>query len=361
MQKQNEEKFKKRISLGAHLVSTHTHSSRIIYNSVKNSTTEFQASKQKAVHWFRKWSAFKRINPEKTYAQALRKNSDKKFVTVNEGYKAKSASIVKKYDSNVKQKISSPIQDSVNSSSCKIKYLGEKTRVLHNTKNVPVPLHNRFQVLADHSDQYNASVEDDKPRGTSTGCSMDYLQSLEAGKRSFQHSQECKHPSTLGVILPLLAEQKNCLLLGNKNGTGCFMGDLNYTESPSAGPLCKVSSDSGGRIQSSDNVLDCEVNSCQQEHNSDKLEANIGTNLQPQLADPKISFLGNKNGTGYFNGVLESANSIAKNNYEHISENCSDDSHIMGTALQYQMLDGNYSLNSNAVSQQPQVHSQDTD
>ena len=133
------------------------------------------------------------------------------------------------------------------------------------------------------------------------------------------------------------------------------MGNLNHTESPSDGPLCKVSSDSGSRIQLSDNVLYCEVNSCQQGHNSNRLKANIGTHLQPQLADSKISFLGNKNGIGHFDGVVKSTNNIAKNNCEKIFENCSDDSHIMGTALQYQELDGNYSLNSNAAIQQPQV------
>ena len=232
---------------------------------------------------------------------------------------------------------------------------------MHNTKNVPVPLHNRFQVLTDHSDQNNASVEDNKPRCTSTARSMDYLQPLEASKCSFQHSQECKHPSTLGVIQPLLADQENCLSLGNKNGNGCFVGNLNHTESPSDGPLCKVSSDSGSRIQLSNNVLYCEVNSCQQEHNSNRFEPNIGTHLQPQLADSKISFLGNKNGIGHFDGVVKSTNNIAKNNGEKIFENCGDDSHIMGTALQYQELDGNYSLNSNAAIQQPQVTSQDTE
>ena len=110
-------------------MSTHTHSSGILYNSGKNSIAEFHANKQKAVHWFRKWSAFKCINPEKTYAQALRTNSEKKSHTVNEGYKTMSASIVKNYDSNVIHRISSPMQDSVNSSSHKIKYLGKNTSI----------------------------------------------------------------------------------------------------------------------------------------------------------------------------------------------------------------------------------------
>ena len=342
-------------------MSTHTHASRVIHNSGRQLQAELYANKHKALYWFRKWTAFKTIDPDKTYAQALRTNSAREISTVNEGYKNVSASKVKNREVKLTNKVIIPSRDSVNSTSHSTKYLAKRTRVLHNTKNVPVSLHNRFQVLTDQSDKDNASVEDNTPRRTSATCSVDHSTTMEADKRSFQHSQECKHPSTLGVTQPLLAEEANFLLLGNKNGNGHFVGNIDHTEPHSDDTGCKVSSDFGSQIQLSDNVLFHEANSPQQNYTSGRTEVNIGTKSQPQLADPKISFLGNKNGTGHFDGVIESANIFAENNCEQNVENCSDDSHIMGAALQHQVLNGNYSLNTNADIQPPQTYPKNTE
>ena len=84
-------------------------------------------NKHKALHWFRKWTAFKTIDPDKTYAQALRTNSAKEIYTVNEGDKNMSASKVKNREVKATNKVIIPSRESVNSTSHSSKNLAKKT------------------------------------------------------------------------------------------------------------------------------------------------------------------------------------------------------------------------------------------
>ena len=67
-----------------------------------------------------------------------------------------------------------------------------------NKSNVPVPLHNRFQVLNNFDAEKEASVQrgiiqrDSKVKTTDTSM-------VVAGEKWLEeHPQECKHPSLLG-------------------------------------------------------------------------------------------------------------------------------------------------------------------
>ena len=78
MQKQVEKIVKKRMSLGAHIVSTHTHPHRFVFSST-NSTAklESQVHKDIALQWYRKWASFKNTSPNMTYAQVVKNNRAK--------------------------------------------------------------------------------------------------------------------------------------------------------------------------------------------------------------------------------------------------------------------------------------------
>ena len=66
----------------------------------------------------------------------------------------------------------------------------------------------------------------------SSGHNID-LNDGNASKHSFQHSNECEHPSSLGTSQPRLAAQANSLSHGNKNETGFCIGDKANTKTES--------------------------------------------------------------------------------------------------------------------------------
>ena len=141
-----------------------------------------------------------------------------------------SASSIKPYVSNPRLKNASNFPHSVNSDNHTIVHSAKKTQILHNTENVPVSLHNRFQVLTDFNADDNGSIQTSTSACDLNMCDTDTLHFVEADMRSFQHSQECKHSSSLGVPQPLLADQANYSFSGNKNETGYFERGNNYTK-----------------------------------------------------------------------------------------------------------------------------------
>ena len=163
----------------------------------------------------------------------------------------------------------------------------------------------------------------------SSVCSIDTSMVVETGKRSFQHSQECKHPSLLGVQQPLLAEQENYTFSGNKNKTGSCTGENTYTESCSDNSLTQDSSHTGYQIQIPHNTIPCNVNHFKQIHVDNIPSQDVGIMVQPRLTGSKLSVLGNKNKTGSFDGDFTDANIRETVLYDNIFENCGDSMNVM--------------------------------
>ena len=208
----------------------------------------------------------------------------------------------------------------------------KKTKVLRNEKNVPVALSNRFQILD--------TLPDDNNTCTSHSISCDSsvysteLKDRDTSKRSFQHSWECKHPSSLGTIQPLLAAQENSHCQGNKNKTGYFIGENMHT---------KTESDN----LTAPNLSDLKVTSCKKSQvvtDCPHISQDLGIIYQPQLAETEHSFLGNKNKTGHFDGDIRNANDLE--DFSVIYENYGDVVDVMDTAILHQVSDQNCSRNS---------------
>ena len=121
-------------------------------------------------------------------------------------------------------------------------YRARKTKALRKQKNVAVPLSNRFTVLASTADDNNACSDQSISRDSS-GHNTD-LNDGDASKRSFQQTNECKHPSSLGIPQTGLAVQANSLSHGNKNETGFFIGDKAHTKTESDNCMVTTLSDS---------------------------------------------------------------------------------------------------------------------
>ena len=156
----------------------------------------------------------------------------------------------------------------------------------------------------------------------------------DASKRSFQHSWECKHPSSLGTIQPLLAVQENSHCQGNKNKTGSFVGDNMHTKTKSDNLTVP-------------NLSDLHVTSCETSQvltDSPHISQDLGIIYQPQLAETEHSFLGNKNKTGYFDGDIKNANDLQDLNVMY--ENHGDVIDVMDTTILHQVSDQNCSRNS---------------
>ena len=312
--------------MGAQNQSTHSHSHRFVFNSI-NSTAklESQVDKDVALHWYRKWASFKNTSPDMTYAQAVLKNKTKKCFIHRDKQNLLAFAPVK----NAKIK-SSPNPVNVNTGTDKVVYGARKTRILHNKENVPVPLLNRFTVLADVSDENNACINQSISRGSS-GYNTE-LNNTNASRRSSQHSSECKYPSSLAPLQPSLVVQANSLSQGNKNKTGSFDRDLGAkTDSDS----CTVT-----------HLSDSSVTTCgtsQVVTNSSQLTQDRGIVYQPQLAVTKQTFLGNKNKTGHSNGDVLNANVLQHCNIQ--GENHGDVIDIMDTEIFDQEVYQNCNLN----------------
>ena len=76
-------------------------------------------------------------------------------------------------------------------------------------------------------------------------------------KLLYKHSQECKHPSGLGVSQPLLTVQENYSFSGNKSKTGFFKKGNIRTKFRLDDPLSQDSSDLARPENISDNIVPC--------------------------------------------------------------------------------------------------------
>ena len=186
----------------------------------------------------------------------------------------------------------------------------------------------------DNACVHNSTSRNSSMYETASACVTD------ASKRSFQHSQECKRPSALGEPQSSLATQQNLTFLGNKNKTGFLAGGSTYT---------KISSDDSITQKSSDT----QVVPCNTLHNGSKFSEivpDVGTTLQPQLADKNTCFSGNKNKTGFSDGDYCGANITDDSSYDNNVENCGDVTDVMDTAILEQDLYQNCSRNSSDYS-----------
>ena len=151
---------KKRISLAAHVLSTHAYSHRNFYNSkIPNASHNCQTTKKQALHWYNTWAAFQNVRPHKTYAQALFKNSGKKVVT-RDATNVSPTSATRVHNlkarphvlhANVHPPRANPVKNNHANT-------GKRQRTVPNNQNVPVPLHYRFQVLTNLDAESEASV-----------------------------------------------------------------------------------------------------------------------------------------------------------------------------------------------------------
>ena len=223
----------------------------------------------------------------------------------------------------------------MNSNKHKLMYHARKTKTLHNIKNVPISLHNSFQELSEFSVDDNGCVDTSTSSRESNIFDTHGPVVTDANRCSFHHSQECTHPSFLGDSQPLLAVQANITFSGNKNKSGCLVGESTYTKTCSDDFLKYDSSHTGNQIQISDNKVPC--NLVHSEHASDYKGplGDVGTSLQPQLADQNTHFTGNKNKnkTGSLDGVFTGVNITETLSYDSNCENSGDVIDVMDTAL----------------------------
>ena len=112
-----------------------------------NTETVSTVGQQKAIAWYHEWASFEHVKPHLTYAQALAKNSDRKWITKagrkelvlhNKVIKA----IFKQNQNSVKK-----VQHSVNLHKAKPSHYVTNQSPCRAIQNVPVSTNNRFQVL----------------------------------------------------------------------------------------------------------------------------------------------------------------------------------------------------------------------
>ena len=202
-----------------------------------------------------------------------------------------------------------------------------------NKSNVPVPLHNRFQVLNNFDAEREVSVQRGIMQRDSNVKSTDTSMVVAGGKCLEQHSQECKHPLLLGVLQPFTAVQQNSSFSGNKNKTGSFgIGNI-CTKYSSDDSLSQDSSDSP--CEKNSGLIVPSVNNCDRNTVVAISSQDVGIESQPQLADLKNYFSGNKNKTGSSDGVsCANTREIFDNYVENDEfEHCGDDFNVIDTAI----------------------------
>ena len=208
--------------MGAHLLSTHAYSHRNFYNSkFPNAAHTCQTTKKQAFHWYNTWAAFQKVRPHKTYAQALLTNSAKKVVT-RDVTNVLPISAIKVQDLKARPHVlhANVHPPHANPAKNNHAHTGKRQRVVPNKLNVPVPLHNRFQVFDNFNAEREAFVQIGIMQRDSNVQTTDTSMVVAGDKRLEKHSQECKHPSLLGVPQPIWVDQQILLSQGIKTKLG---------------------------------------------------------------------------------------------------------------------------------------------
>ena len=201
--------------------------------------------KKQAFHWYYTWAAFQKVRPHKTYAQALLINTAKKVIT-RDVTNVLLTSATKVHDLKPRPhalhlNAHPPRANLVKNNNANT---GKRKSMVPNKSNVPVPLHNRFQVLNNFDAERQVSVQRGIMQCDSNVKTTDTSTVVAGEKWLEEHSQECKHPSLLSVSQPVRGDQQNISFTGNKNKTGSFgMGNI-CTKYCSDDSLSQDSSDS---------------------------------------------------------------------------------------------------------------------
>ena len=277
-----------------------------------------------------------------TYAQAVQKNKSNNC-HIGRGQKALLVSPLNKH--------SRPpivIDDPVHANNVCHTSLNcvKKTKVLHNKENVPVPVFNRFTVLASLSED-NAACSNQSISRDSSGYNTE-LNIEDTSRRSFQHSRERKYPSSFGSFQPKLAVQANSISYGNKNETGFL----------AVGRACTKTHPEEFSVT---NVTHSDVLPCGTPQVGRKFShpsQDLGIVHQPQLAGRNQSFLGNKSKTGHLHGDIIDANVLK--NVHVMCEKYAGATDVMDTVHLDQELEQNCSLNINSDSSHLRNFSCDT-
>ena len=165
-------------------------------SKIPNAAHTCYTTKKQAFHWYNTWAAFQKVRPHKTYAQALLTNSAKKVVT-RDVTNVLLTSATKVHDLKARPRAlhanAHPLR--VNPVKNKHANTGKRQRTVPNKSNVPVPLHNRFQVLNNFDAEREVSVQRGIMQRDSNVKTTDTSMVVPGEKWLEKHSQECKHPS----------------------------------------------------------------------------------------------------------------------------------------------------------------------
>ena len=289
-----------------------------------------------AFHWYNTWAAFQKVIPHKTYAQALLTNTDKKVFT-RDATNVLLTSATKIHNFKVRPRAFHLNEHPLHVNTVKNYHAntGPRKSMVPNKSNVPVPLHNRFQVL-NNFDAEREAVQTGIMQCDSNVETTDTYMVVAGAKRLEEHSQECKHPSLLGVLQPCRNDQQNSYFSGNKNKTGSFgMGNI-CTKYSSDDSLSQDSSDSACPEKIA-GIIVPSVNNCDKNTVVAISSQDAGIQTQPQLADLKHYFSGNKNKTGSFDGdSYANTREIFDNhvrNGDHKFEHCGDALNVIDTVI----------------------------
>ena len=311
------------------------HLCRFVYSkTVKNAHKESRATKVEALSWFHKSRMFDTINPNKSYAQAVKNIST---VPHNRKIYSPGSSVTKTctkfsygriHNDNAKS-TDKESHDLSTVAGVPVKY-GKCLSTKHSVPCAPTmtKLRNRFQCLQDyvevndviHSDILTNSIENHKDD------SIHVINMHEHIDNTKQYSEECKTP--------------NIALEGNKNETGLF-DVVSYGMEEPGNDITLTEKQEVGVCVAFDGICN------EQSH-----EVDGGTYHGPRLAPTQNYFLdGNKNETGSFDG--DTWDISTKNTSQIMPQICitAGVSNQVSTDDSQPVLDGNCCLNSSATLQ----------
>ena len=311
---------------------------------VKNAREECWATKALALSWFHRNKLFKSIDPNKSYAQVVKNTS---ATVAHTGYaKIGTKNSEKSYKVPYGNTVTSHVtfnqkvqQNSPTVTGVPVKY----GKCVPAKNSVPCPhtmikLCNRFQCLQDcvvgddviHSDIHVNNIKKHRDTLTCVNAGWEHIESNN------QRSEECKTPhfGSDDMLQPILADRKNVTFEGNKNKTGLFHGESDNIEEP-------VINSSLSDKQVLSDYYTLHSNCTEQEIEG----LHAGMQIGPHLAPGKNSLEGNKNGTGFSDG-LTCDTSTKKSSHKNFQTGITAEaSNQVATDVFQSILNGNSSLN----------------